>query len=368
MKRTILPFKLPVLILFLTFAAQVAQSQRYYTPPGRSEALIIGSPDIGRDFYNPIDLGLIMGNIVYTDARDLEEYYNFYHYKAHGVCYRFSLSHRSTVIIDQLGSWQTNNMSINLIDRSTRNELPNDWNLVVSSLPSEYLSHPFVVASGEEWFNVLYKMELGPGEYYIASNGGYGNAGWYAGIVVTNIHIYSHQTNGGSLIEPYEIGTFDRSFEFTDRKEVSGQQSIHGNDTPDVVYAFETRKKMTISVNTKGSDSPGSYVYILNEDQLPVPRQNVIVSPQGFVTATVNNLIPGIYFVVSEAGEHSGELQTTIKGYMAPEPSDENGPMPEPDPYRQILPEPVNDNPIRYRYDPTGNRTDRRIYWPTPGR
>lgn len=190
----------------------------------------------------------------------------------------------------------------------------------------------------------------------------------YRGIVVTNIHIYSHQTDGESLNTPYEIGTFYRGFEFTDRKDVAEQQSVFGNDNPDVVYAFETRKEMRLSVSTKGSDLPGSYVYILNEYHVPVPGQNMIVSPQGFVTATVNNLIPGIYFVVSEAGGYSGELQTSIKGYIAPEPSDENGPMPEQDPYKQLLPEPDNNNPIRYRYDPTGNRIDKRIYWPTPRR
>lgn len=368
MKRSILLFKVPVLILLLTLVAQVARSQRYYTPPGRSEALLIGSPDMGRDFYSPIDLGVIMGNRVYTDARDLEEYTSFYHYKAHGICYRFTLRYPSTVIIDQLGSTDSNNMSINLLDGVWGNNLKNDWDYNINSLPSEYLSHPFVLAAGKEGLEVLYKMELEPGDYYIASNGGYGNAGWYIGIVVTNIHIYSHQLDVGGFESPYEIGSFDRGFEFTDRKEMSEQYSVFGNDTPDIVYAFETRKEMKISLSTKGSDFPGSYVYLLNEYHVPIPGQNVIVSPQGFVTATVNNLIPGLYFVVSESGEYSGELQTAIKGYIAPEPSDENGPMPEPDPDKQILPEPDNNNPIRYRYDLTGNRIDRRIYWPTPGR
>lgn len=369
MKKKILLFKVPLLILNLTLIVQAAQSQRYYTPPGRDEALLIGSSETGRDFANPIDIGPIIGNMVYTDARDLEEYYNFYHYKAHGMCYKFTLMRPSTVIIDQMGSSPSYNMTINLIDGRSFNELQNDWDYNMSSLPAEYLSHPFVLAAGEEWSQILYKQELEPGEYYIASNGGYGNAGWYRGIVVTNIHIYSHQTtDGGTLTKPYEIGTFDRGFEFSDANLVESFQSVFGNDKPDIVYAFATRKEMMLSVSTKGSEFPGSNVYILDEYLEPVPGQNKIVSPLSFVTATVNNLIPGIYFVVSEAGEYIGELRTSIKGYIAPQPSDQTGPIPEQEPEKQLLPEPDNNNPIRYRYDPTGNRTERRIYWPTPGR
>ncbi len=362
MKSRFTTFKLSVFILFLTFIVQTAQSQEYYTPPGRSEALLIGPSDIGRDFYTPIHVGAILGSYVYTDARDISEYNNFFHYKARGVCYMFTLKYASTVIIDQVGSQESNNMSFNLF-YSPYNELNNDWDLNLASLPQEYLSHPFVLASVAQYWYVIYKQELQPGTYYIASNGGYGNAGAYGGIVVTNIHIISQVEEGG-FESPYYVGSFDNGFKFSDRKDISNKQSVYGKDTPDVVYALDMIKAGKLTVTTNGSQSPGSKIYILDENQIPVEKQNIIIAPEGFITVTINKLLPGTYYVVSEAGEYYGELQTVIEGYMTPDPSDENGPMPGYSPNKEILPEPENNNPIRYRYDATGNRADRRIFWP----
>lgn len=363
MKSTFMLFKLPMLVILLALITQTAQSQTYYTPPGRDEALLIGSSKEGRDFNNPIDTGPILGPFVYTDARNIGEYYPFYHSTARGVSYRFTLKYPSTVIIDQVGSETVQNMTINLINRFPWVELKNDWDGNINSLPQEYLSHPFILASGEDWWKVFYKQTLEPGEYYIASNGGYGNGGGYGGIVVTNLHITPHKTDEGDFESPYYIGSFERGFEFSDRIDVANQQSVYGNDTPDVVYAFEIKNTLKLTVTTKGSEFPGSNIYILDEGQRPAKGQNIAVNADGFVTVTINNLRPGYYYVVSEAGGYSGELQTTIKGYIAPPSSDESGPMPEYDPSREILQEPENNKPIRYQYDATGNRHERKIYW-----
>jgi len=145
---------------------------------------------------------------------------------------------------------------------------------------------------------------LVPGNYYIVSEGMEQD-----GYLTTWIEITD-------LLE-FNIGDKDSSFEYTHTQDTNEKLS---GPTDGISYRVNIEKKMDLKIANSAEFSAGSYISVLNSEKTSVIGTKLF--PQNNPSnefLSINNLEPGVYYIVSKGNNQEGVIKTNIAGYTLAE-------------------------------------------------
>jgi len=237
-----------------------------------------------KGFYNTLieqNLGVMNSSFNYTHLADTRNSINNWGFRpTNDAYYHFILKQRMTVIISQCGS-PLNSTCITL----TGSPLPfpsliscNNNNKCPDSSQNGYIEY-----------------DLEPGSYSVISEGTTEN-----GLIQTSIQgiVPKNEYNAGIINGPFIYSHTQNTANTTNAYE--------GNPTNDVHYKFTLQAAIDLEVSHSNTNFNTAF-WILNE-----AGQLINYSNYGS-KLILNNLSPGIYYIVSEGKTQNGEITTTIK-------------------------------------------------------
>jgi|GEM_PF-120694 len=257
----------------------------------------------GNTQSNPIVVGVFSSAFSYSNSQNTSNFTNDYIKRTpNDVYYKFTLNKKMEVTISHCGSTLSDTY-LSLLDASGNLIAYNDDYSGTGACSSTLHSY--------------LKKELDAGTYYIVSEGYSQN-----GIILTQISGIVINLPGDSMQDPVLVGTYDKSFEYSNTQNTINFTNQHTTRTPnDVFYKFTLNRKMKVTMSHCGS-LIDTYMFLLDASGNTITSNDDYSGDGACTTSTLHSFIqktldPGTYYIVSEAFSGTGIITTNISGYAA---------------------------------------------------